>query len=146
MRKLFAVLAVALALAAVLQLYFAAVGVFSNPDSDLFAIHGFNGQVVLRLLPLLLIIVGAIAKVGKALIWRSVWVLVGTFVQLLLFILAGVIFGVTAESVDVPIGASILLGFHGLVGLVIIGLSIDIARLGLRLGFPRKAKEATPAA
>ena len=146
MRKLFAIVAVLLAISASLQLYFAALGVFSNPDSDLFAIHGFNGQYIVRFLPLILIIVGAIAKVGKTLIWLSVWVIVGTLVQLILFILAGAIFGVSEESADVPLGASILLGFHGLVGFAIIALSIEIARRGVLLGFPRQAKAATPAA
>jgi hypothetical protein len=145
MRKLFAVLAVILAVAATLQLYFAAMGVFSKPDDDLFAIHGFNGEYILRYLPVLLIIVGAIAKVGRRLIWLSVWVIVGTLVQLLLFILAGVIFGAGPDNPDVPLGATILLGFHGLVGLAIIVLSIVIARRGIALGFPRQAKEATPA-
>ena len=37
MRKVFAVVAVLLAISASLQLYFAAIGVFSNPESDLFA-------------------------------------------------------------------------------------------------------------
>jgi hypothetical protein len=146
MRKLFAVLAILLTLSAVMQLYFAAIGVFSNPDDDLFAIHGFNGQYVLRYLPVLLIVVGAIAKVGRTLIWMSVWVIVGTFVQLLLFILSGVIFGTGEGSTNVPLGATILLGFHGLVGLALIGLSIEITRRAVALGFPRQAKTATPGA
>ena len=145
MRKVFAVVAVLLAISAVLQLYFAAIGVFSNPDDALFAIHGFNGQYVVRFLPVLLIIIGVIAKVGKRLIWLCVWVIVGTLVQLLLFILTGVIFGISEESADVPLGASLLLGLHGLVGLAIIGLAIEVARRGVLLGFPRAPKEPTPA-
>jgi len=145
-RKVFAVVAVLLALSAILQLYFAAVGVFSNPDDDLFAIHGFNGQYVVRFLPLLLIIVGAIAKVGRRLILLCVWVIVGTLVQLLLFILTGAIFGISEESADVPLGASLLLGLHGLVGLTIIALAVEIARRGVLLGFPRAPKAATPVA
>lgn len=145
MRKLFAVLAVLLSLAAVLQLYFAALGFFSNEDDHLFAIHSFNGQYILRFLPVLLIIVGLIAKVGKTLIWLCVWVIVATLVQLVLFILAGVIFGAGPDNPDTPLGASILLGFHGLVGLVIIGLAATIGRRGVALGFPRPAKAATTA-
>jgi hypothetical protein len=60
-----------------------------------------------------------------------VWVVILTLVQILLFILAGVIFGVSEESVEVPLGASIFLGLHGLVGLAIIGLAIEIARRGI---------------
>jgi hypothetical protein len=146
MRKLFAVIAILLTLSAVMQLYFAAIGVFSNPGDDLFAIHGFNGQYVMRYLPVLLIVVGAIAKVGRTLIWMSVWVIIGTLVQLLLFILSGVIFGVGPDSTNVPLGATILLGFHGLVGLALIGLSIEITRRATALGFPRPAKQSTPAA
>ena len=145
MRKLFAVVGVLLALSAIMQLYFAALGVFSNPDDELFAIHGFNGQYVVRFLPVVLIIVGLIAKVGKTLIWLSVWVIVATLVQLVLFILAGVLFGATHDTPNVPIGASILLGFHGLVGLAIIGLAVEIARRGVLLGFPRRSKETSPA-
>ncbi|MEP6479209.1 MAG: DUF6220 domain-containing protein [Rhodoglobus sp.] len=146
MRKLFAVLAALLALAAVMQLYFAAMGVFSSEDRDLFAIHGFNGQYIVRYLPVLLIIVGIIAKVGKTLIWLCVWVIVGTFVQLVLFILAGAIFGAGPDNPDVPIGATILLGFHGLVGLTIIGLAAVLARRAMMLAFPRPPKAVTPAA
>jgi len=145
-RKLFAVLAVLLSISAVLQLYFAAVGVFSNPDDGLFVIHGINGQYVLRFLPVVLIIVGAIAKVGKRLLWLCVWVVVGTLVQLLLFILTGVIFGISEESADVPLGASLFLGLHGLVGFAIIGLAVEIARRAVLLGFPRAPREATPVA
>ena len=145
MRKVFAVVAVLLALSAILQLYLAAVGVFSNPDDDLFAIHGMNGEYVLRYLPVLLIIVGLIAKVGRRLIWLCVWVIVGTLVQLLLFILTGAIFGIGEGSADVPLGASLLLGLHGLVGLAIIGLAVEIARRGVLLGFPRSSTPATPA-
>ena len=148
MRKLFAILAILLTAAAAMQLYFAAIGVFSNPDDELFKIHGFNGQIVLRVLPLLMIIVGAIAKVGRSLIWQSAWVLILSLVQLLLFILAGVLFGATKESVDVPIGATIMLGFHGLVGMAMIGLSIEILRKAIPLGFPRSGtktpEEVTP--
>ena len=143
MRKLFAVLAILLTLSAVMQLYFAAIGVFSNPDDHLFDIHGFNGQYVLRYLPVLLIVVGVIAKVGRTLVWLSVWVIVGTLVQLLLFILSGVIFGGGEDSTEVPLGATILLGFHGLVGLALIGLSVEITRRAIALGFPRR--QATPA-
>jgi hypothetical protein len=99
-----------------------------------------------RYLPVLLIIVGAIARVGKTLIWMSVWVILGTLLQLVLFILAGVIFGAGPDATNVPLGATILLGFHGLVGLAIIGLSIEITRRAMGLGFPRPAKQGTPAA
>jgi hypothetical protein len=146
MRKVFAVVAILLTLSAVMQLYFAAIGVFSNPKDDVFAIHGFNGQYILRYLPVVLIVVGLIGKVGRPLILLSVWVIVGTLLQLVLFILAGVIFGAGPNATNVPLGATILLGFHGLVGLAIIGLSIEITRRAMALGFPRPAKRVTPAA
>lgn len=145
MRKLFAILAILLAAAASLQLYFAAIGYFSNPDDHLMSIHGFNGQWVLRFLPLLLIIVGLIAKVGASLVWRSAGVIILTLVQWLLFFLSGVIFGSPEENASVPIGATILLGFHGLVGLAIIGLSLELMTAATRLGFP-KAADRTPTA
>jgi hypothetical protein len=146
MKKLFAVLAAILAFAAAMQLYLAAFGHFSNPDDGLFVVHGINGAYVLRFLPVVLIIVGAIAKVGKQLIWMNVWVIILTLVQLLLFILTGVFFGVDEESVEVPIGASLFLGLHGLVGLAIIGLTIDIMRRAFALAKTddKVAERATP--
>jgi hypothetical protein len=143
MKKLFAVLAALLAISAGLQLYFAAMGYFSNPDDHLMAIHGINGAYVLRFLPVILIIIGVIAKVGKTLIWMNVWVVVLTLLQIVLFILAGVLFGVSEESVEIPLGASIFLGLHGLVGLAIIGLAIEIARRGMMLAKSDKTVESS---
>lgn len=145
MRKAFAILAVLLLAASILQLYFAAMGVFSNPDDDLFAVHGFNGQYVLKILPLILIVVALLAKVGRRLVWFSVWFLILSLFQLVLFILTGVLFGITEESENVPLGATIFLSLHGLVGLAMIALSFEIARRALAIGFPRDAKAKEPA-
>ncbi|MDQ1581552.1 MAG: hypothetical protein QOD05_2327, partial [Microbacteriaceae bacterium] len=71
MRKVFAVVAVLFAVSLVIQLYLAGIGVFSKESDDLFAIHAFNGQVVLRLLALLTLLAAAFARAGKSTIWLS---------------------------------------------------------------------------
>jgi tellurite resistance protein TehA-like permease len=139
-RKLFAVLASLFALSAVLQLYFAALGEFSNKSDDLFNIHGTNGRYILPALGLLVIVGAALARAGRNTIVLAVVAFVLIYVQTGLFILAGLIFNVSEESANKPIGASILLGFHGLVGLSIIVLSAIIAQRAWKAGFPMKAR------
>jgi hypothetical protein len=123
MRKVFVVTAALLAFDAILQLYFAALGHFSIPEDDLFAIHGTNGRIILPLLAILNIIGAAVARAGRRTIWLSVLPLVLLLFQTVLFILTGAIFNVGPDSDTVPIGASIMLGFHGLNGLAIIAVS-----------------------
>jgi len=133
MRKLFAAVAVLFVAAVVLQFYFAAMGVFSVPEEHLFSIHGFNGAVVLRTLALLLLISAALARAGKTSIWMSAAALLLVLLQTVLFIVAGAIFGVGPESASIPIGATIVVSLHALIGLAVLGTSIDIARRAVLL-------------
>jgi carbon starvation protein CstA len=98
MRKLFLTVAVLFTAAVVLQLYFAAVGVFSNPEDELFNWHGTNGRIVLPILAILLIITAALARAGKRTIWLSVLPLVLLLFQTVLFILTGAIFGLDEHT------------------------------------------------
>ena len=66
----FVVVSTLLAAATVLQLYLAGVGVFSDPTDGLFAVHGWNGRIVLPLLVLLTILFAALAKAGKRTVYR----------------------------------------------------------------------------
>lgn len=131
MRKVFIGTSVLLLAATVVQLYFAAFGVFSHPEN--FDPHGFNGAIVLRSLAVLNIIGAAIARAGGRTIGMSVVALALILFQTVLFILTGAIFNVGPESETVPVGASILLGLHGLNGLAIIGISAALVTRAFRL-------------
>jgi len=131
MRKVFVVTSVLLLASGVVQLYFAAFGVFSKPEN--FDPHGINGSMILPALAVLNIIGAAIARAGGRTIGLSVLPLVLILFQTVLFIITGAIFNVGPESETVPVGASILLGLHGLNGLAIIGVSGALLTRALRL-------------
>jgi Family of unknown function (DUF6220) len=139
-RKLFAALASLFAISAGLQLYFAALGQFSTESADLFNIHGTNGRIILPLLCLLVIISAALARAGRNTIVLAVVAFVLIFLQTALFLLASGIFGYNEESKTVPIGASILLGFHGLIGLGIIVLSAMLAQRAWASAMPKRVR------
>ncbi|MFC0681167.1 DUF6220 domain-containing protein [Lysobacter korlensis] len=143
MRKAFAIISLLLVLSCVLQFYFAAMGVFSKPEDELFTIHGMNGAIFVRLLALLVLVFAALAKAGKRAVWLSAIAFVLVLFQTVLFILTGVIFGTGPESDTVPIGATILLSVHGLNGVVITLLGIAVLAIAWRLGFPRRGAGAT---
>ena len=138
MRKAFAIITLLFVLSCVLQFYFAAMGVFSKPEDELFAIHGMNGAIFLRLLAVLMVVFAALAKAGKRTVWLSVIALVLVLFQTVLFILTGVLFGTGPESDTVPIGATILLSLHGLNGVIILLLGLAVLRRAWTLGFPRR--------
>ncbi|MFD4420797.1 DUF6220 domain-containing protein [Agromyces sp. NPDC058484] len=124
MRKLFLIVAWLFTAAVVLQLYFAAVGVFSNPEDELFAWHGMNGRFVLPILALLLIVTAALARAGKRTIWLSVLPLVLILFQTVLFILTGVIFGLEGPSETVPLAATLFLSLHAVIGTAVLLLGV----------------------
>ena len=133
MRKVFVVVTALLTISTALQIYFAAMGVFSVPDDHLFAIHGTNGRIVLPILVLLTILTAALARAGKRTIWLSVLVLGLLALQTVIFILTGVIFGVGPESTEVPLAATLFVSLHGLNGLAIIALSATLFARARRL-------------
>lgn len=140
MRKLFLVVTVLFAASVVAQLYLAAVGVFSDPEDELFAWHGTNGRIVLPILALLTILTAALARAGKRTIWLAVLPLGLLIVQTLLFILTGVLFGLGPEShAEPPLGATLFLALHGVNGAAILLTSVALvvrARKLVRQGPP----------
>lgn len=148
MRKVFVVTAVLLALDTILQLYFAAMGHFSTGSRELFGFHGFNGANVLRVLALLNIVAAALARPGRRTVWLTVIIFVLVLVQTLLFILTGVIWPDINPEGEIPVGASVLLGFHGLNGLAIIALSGIVAGRAIRhaRGEAPAARQTAPVA
>jgi len=142
MRKLFLTVAVLFTAAVVVQLYLAAVGVFSNPEDELFGWHGTNGRIVLPVLALLLIVTAAIARAGRRTIWLSVLAVVLLLFQTVLFILTGVIFGLDESSWgSPPLGATLMLSLHALNGTAILLLGVLLivrARRLVREGPPAK--------
>lgn len=148
MRKVFLVVTILFTAAVVLQLYLAAVGVFSDPEDELFAWHGTNGRIVLPILALLLIITAALARAGKRTIWLSVLPFVLLIVQTLLFILTGVIFGLDESShAAPPLGATLFLSLHGLNGaaILLVGvLLVNRARKLVKEGRPGESTAIEP--
>jgi carbon starvation protein CstA len=146
MRKLFLTVAVLFTAAVILQLYFAAVGVFSNPEDELFSWHGTNGRIVLPILAILLIVSAALARAGKRTIWLSVLPLVLILFQTVLFIVTGAIFGLGPEShASPPLAATLILSLHAVNGAAILLLGVLFvvrARRLVREGAP--AKLGTP--
>lgn len=135
----------------ILQLYFAAVGVFSNPEDELFAWHGTNGRIVLPILALLLIVTAALARAGKRTIWLSVLPLVLILFQTVLFILTGVLFGLDESShADPPLAATLFLSLHGVNGAAILLVGVLLVVRARRLdreGAPvRASATAAPGA
>lgn len=143
MRKIFAVVAILLTASLVLQIYLAAVGVFSRPEDELFALHGTNGRIVLPILALLTILAAAFARTGRRTVWLSVLPLALILFQTVLFILTGALFSVTEESTEIPLGATLVLSLHGLIGLTALWIASILARRSWRLAFPRTTTEGT---
>jgi carbon starvation protein CstA len=140
MRKLFLTIAVLFTASVVVQLYLAAVGVFSDPEDDLFAWHGANGRIVLPILALLLIVTAALARAGKRTIWLSVLPLVLILFQTVLFIITGLIFGLD-ESTPPSLPATLILSLHAVNGTAILLLGVLLivrARRLVREGAPAK--------
>lgn len=143
MRKVFLTVAVLFTAAVILQLYFAAVGVFSNPEDELFSWHGTNGRIVLPILAILLIVSAALARAGKRTIWLSVLPLVLILFQTVLFIITGAIFGLGPDShASPPLAATLLLSLHAVNGTAILLLGVLFvvrARRLVREGVPTKS-------
>jgi carbon starvation protein CstA len=150
MRKLFLTVAVLFTAAVILQLYFAAVGVFSNPEDELFSWHGTNGRIVLPILAILLIVTAALARAGRRTIWLSVLPLVLILFQTVLFILTGAIFGLGPDDhASPPLGATLLLSLHAVNGAAILLLGVLLvvrARRLVRQGPPVQLDAPEPEA
>ncbi len=127
MRKTFLVISVLVVVAVVMQFYFAAVGVFSDPDDELFAIHGTSGRIVLPLLMILSIVFAALAKAGRRTVWLAVLGFGLLLFQTILFILTGVLTGSEPPPGEITTAGTVMLGFHALNGLAILGVTGTVA-------------------
>lgn len=131
MRRVFVVTAGLLVVAEVVQFYFAAFGVFQQPaPEDAFLLHQMNGRVVLPLLCLLVIVAAALARAPGRLIGLSAIPFGLLLMQIVLFVLAGLV-GATPEKTNL-VGTAIL-GLHAVNGLCILGVSILLVRRAVRL-------------
>lgn len=136
----FAVVSTLLVTAVTLQLYFAGLGVFSDPTDELFAIHGWNGRIVLPLLTLLTVLLAALARAGKRTIRLSVLVFGLLILQTLIFVLTGLIFGIGPETPNPPLIATMFVSLHPINGLAILTVSFLVARRAHRLAFARSRR------
>ena len=129
MRRTFSVISGLAVLALLLQFYLAGVGVFSMPEDELFALHGWNGRIVLPLLMLASIAFAALAHAGRRTVWLTVIAFGLLVFQTILFILAGVLTGATPPpDAQINTAGTIMLAFHVLNGLAILGVSLVVAR------------------
>ncbi len=151
MRKAFYVVTILLTASAALQLYFAAMGVFTSEEENPFAIHATNGRIVLPILTLLTILFAALARAGKRTIWLSVIVFILLVFQTLFLLIPALIFGLDSLDDEIPAAATAIMALHGLNGLAIIALSATLMNRARRLdktgdtGRPAANTTATPA-
>jgi hypothetical protein len=146
MRVLFLVLNILLIIALTLQFYLAGIGVFSNPEDELFAIHGTNGRMVLPILALLVIVGAILAKAGGRTIGLSVVPLALILFQTLWFILTGMLTGADGPGEE-NMAATIMVSFHVLIGLsafVVTYMLIQRARRLLATGSPTVVRDQEP--
>ncbi len=138
MRKVHFVVSVLVLAAVVLQFYLAGVGVFSMPEDELFGLHTANGRFVVSALLLLNIPAAALAR-GRTL--RYALGLVGLLaLQTVIFVIAIVTTGSNPfEDTVITTAGTVILSFHALNGLVILGVTVMLVRKSYALAFPRRA-------
>ena len=124
MRKAFAGLAILLMLVVVAQFFLAASGAFSTaPNDESFRPHRALGYVIF-LLPVVMTIVAALARMPGRLIGMAALVAGLTVVQVVIAVLARA-FGDTGDSTTV---GQLIFGLHAVNGLVIVALVGMIVR------------------
>ncbi|MGY1810658.1 DUF6220 domain-containing protein [Blastococcus sp. SYSU D00669] len=125
-RKAFVVLVELLAVAVVVQFYFAAFAVFTAPENDSqFVLHLVNGRAVLPLLCLLVIGAAALARAPGRLVGFSALPLGLLVGQMLLFLVAAAT-GSTPERTNVA--GQVVLGLHAVNGLAILTVTLLLLR------------------
>jgi len=124
MRKAFLVINALLTLSLIAQLYLAALGVFSEPEDDLFRFHGMNGRIILPILLILWIVFGFIARIGRKNIVLTFLGLVLLALQTVYFIIAGAMGATPPPNSSTPGATSYVLALHGLGGTLLLLLTI----------------------
>ncbi|MBO3745323.1 hypothetical protein J5X84_04520 [Streptosporangiaceae bacterium NEAU-GS5] len=132
MRKVFFGATVVLLIAVLAQFYLATFGAFQTPhpapgdDSAMIGYHAMNGTMIIPLVSLLTTIIGALAKVGGRTIGLAAAPLGLVIVQLfVIFPLAGLAGG-TEEKTNTA--SLFVLGFHAIVGVALLWVSVALAR------------------
>jgi hypothetical protein len=138
MRKVHLVLSALVLAAVVLQFYLAGVGVFSMPEDELFSLHVNAGRVLLPVLLLLNIPAAALAR-GRTL--RFALGLIGLLaLQTVIFLIAILTTGSNPlEDGLITTAGTVILSFHVLNGLVILGVTGLLVRKAYALAFPKSA-------
>jgi hypothetical protein len=136
-RKAYFVLTVLLLISAVLQFYFAALGVFGpqGEDDNLFPLHRINGSMVLPTLLVLSVIFAALARAGARTVWLTALPILLIAVQYLLFIIGGLVGG--GDEDNPTVGTAVILGLHAVNGLAILGTIITLMTRARARAFPK---------
>ncbi|NES16907.1 MULTISPECIES: DUF6220 domain-containing protein [Micromonospora] len=133
MRKLFAGLAALLMLAVVAQFYFAASGAFSTaPNDEAFRPHRALGYVIF-LLPVLMVIVAALARMPGRLFGMTGLVAGLTVVQVVIAVLARA-FNDTGDTSTTA--GQLIFGLHAVNGLAILAVTGNVVRQARALSRP----------
>ncbi|SCL34565.1 hypothetical protein GA0070624_5025 [Micromonospora rhizosphaerae] len=134
MRKVFAGLAALLVLVVVAQFYFAASGAFSTaPNDESFRPHRAMGYVIF-LLPVLMTIVAALARMPGRLIGMTGLIAGLAVVQVVIAVLARA-FNDTGDTSTTA--GQLVFGLHAINGLIILAVAGTVARQARAL--PRSA-------
>ncbi|MGW5668361.1 DUF6220 domain-containing protein [Micromonospora sp. NPDC003776] len=143
MRKLFAGLAALLMLAVVAQFYLAASGAFSTaPHDEAFRPHRALGYVIF-LLPVLMTIVAALARMPGRLIGMTGLVAGLTVVQVVIAVLARA-FNDTGDT-STTVG-QLIFGLHAVNGLAIVAVTGNVTRQARALSRPAATPPRSAAA
>lgn len=124
MRKAFLTINGLLTLSLIAQLYLAALGVFSEPEDDLFRFHGMNGRMILPILLILWIVFGFIARIGRRNIGLTFAGLVLLALQTVYFIIAAAMGASPPPNATTPGATPYVLALHGLGGTLLLLLTI----------------------
>jgi hypothetical protein len=124
MRKTFLTINALLTVSLIAQLYLAALGVFSEPEDELFQFHGMNGRFILPLLIILWIVFGFIARIGRKNIGLTFLGLVLLALQTGYFIIAGALGATPPPNPSTPGATSFILALHGLGGTLLLLLTV----------------------
>lgn len=138
MRKVHFILSTLVLASLVLQFYLAGVGVFSMPEDELFSLHTTSGRFVVPALLLLNVAVAALAR-GRTL--RYALTLVGLLaLQTVIFVIAIVTTGSNPfEDVAITTAGTVILSFHALNGVLMLGVAVLLVRKAYALAFPGRS-------
>jgi hypothetical protein len=146
MRKAFLTINALLTLSLIAQLYLAALGVFSEPEDEMFRFHGMNGRFILPILLLLWIVFGFIARIGRKNIGLTFLGLLLLVLQTGYFIIAGLLGATPPPNASTPGGTSFILALHGLGGTLLLLLTIWVFFRVRRMGPITRSTGAEPSA